>query len=108
MSEIKLIVRDSKDKTKIAKTYTAESYELFMGTIDDFIEIIDLEKINDKNEVAKMALKSYQKLKPIVMDVFPELSNEEYRNIAITDMVMTIVQIGTSIVNNLEILKSKN
>lgn len=109
MAKITLDIYDKNDKTKVKKTLEAEGYDLMMGTIDDFVNIIDLDKINDKQEVAKMAAKGYKQLKPLIMDIFPELQDEDYRNIKLTDLIRLIVQIGTSIVESMDILKnSKN
>lgn len=109
MAKITLDIYDKNDKTKVKKTLEAEGYDLMMGTIDDFVNIIDLDKINDKQEVAKMAAKGYKQLKPLIMDIFPELQDEDYRSIKLTDLIRLIVQIGTSIVESMDILKdSKN
>ena len=106
MAKIKLDIYDKFDKTKIEKTLEVEGYDLMMGTIDDFVAIIDLDKINDRTEVAKMAAKGYKQIKPLIMDIFPELQDEDYRNIKMNDLIRLIVQIGTSIMDNMDILKS--
>lgn len=106
MANIQLKIYDSKDKKKVIKTYEAEGYDLMLGTVEDFMNIIDLDKINDNNEVAKMALKSYGQLKPLIMDIFPELTAEEYRGIKVPDLIRLIIQIGTSIVESLDFIKS--
>lgn len=106
MAMIKLDIYDKHDKTKVEKTLEVEGYDLMMGTIDDFVAIIDLDKINDRTEVAKMAAKGYKQIKPLIMDIFPELQDEDYRNIKMNDLIRLIVQIGTSIMDNMDILKS--
>lgn len=106
MASIKLNIYDKHDKRKIEKTLEADGYDLMMGTVDDFINIIDLDKINDKTEVAKMAAKGYKQLKPLVMDIFPELEDDDYRRIKANDLVRLIVQIGTSIMESMDILSS--
>lgn len=106
MAKITLNIYDKNDKAKVAKTLETEGYDLMMGTIDDFVAIIDLDKINDRTEVAKMAAKGYKQIKPLIMDIFPELQDEDYRNIKMNDLIRLIVQIGTSIMENMDILKS--
>ena len=106
MANIRLNIYDSKDRNKVAKTYEAEGYDLMLGTVEDFMDIIDLDKINDPNEVAKMAIKAYGQLKPLIMDIFPELTAEEYKQIKVNDLVRLIVQIGTSIIESLDLIKS--
>lgn len=106
MANIQLNIRDSKDKNKIAKTLTADGYNLMMGTVDDFMEIIDLDKIDDEKEVIKMVLKSYKQLKPLIKDIFTDLEDDDYRNISVGDLVAVIPQIGLSIIENIKASKN--
>ena len=106
MANIKLNIRDPQDKNKIAKTLEVEGYTLMMGTVDDFMEIIDLDKIDNEKEVVGMVLKSYKQLKPLIMDIFPELTSEDYRNISISDLVAIVPAIGKSIIENVKISKN--
>lgn len=106
MAKIRLNIRDSKDKKKIAKTLEAEGYNLLMGTVDDFMEIIDLDKIGDQKEVLKMVALSYKQIKPLLMDIFTDLTEEDYRNISVADLADTIPQIGLSIIENIKTSKN--
>lgn len=107
MANISLNIYEKGSNTKIEKTLEADGYDLMMGTVEDFMEIIDIDKINDRNEVAKMAVIGYKKLKPLIMDIFPELQDEEYKRIKVNELVRLIIQIATSIVDNLDILKDQ-
>ena len=101
-------IMDAKDKGKIEKTYKADGYDLLMGTVEDFMDIIDVDKLDDKAEVAKMVLKCMDQIKPLIKDVFPELTDEEFKRVKVNDLVNTIGLIGASVVENLDFLKSKN
>ena len=96
------------DNTKIEKTYTAEGFKLMLGTVEDFMSIIDIDKLGDNIELAKMVVKGYGQIKPLLMDIFPELTADEYRRVSIDGLVSTIGQIGRSIVEGLDILKQGN
>ena len=106
MANITLNIYEGGSNQKVEKTLEAEGYDLMLGTVEDFMEIIDIDKINDKNEVAKMAVKGYKQLKPLIMDIFPELQEDEYKRIKVNELVRLIVQIGTSIVESLDLIKS--
>lgn len=106
MATISLNIYKEEDKTKLEKTYTAEGYDLMLGTVEDFMQIIDVDKINNNIELAKMVLKGYGQLKPLVMDIFPALTDDEFRRIKVNDLINTISQIGTSVLENLDLLKS--
>lgn len=106
MAIIKLNIRDSKDKNKVAKTLEVEGYTLMLGTVDDFMEIIDLDKIDDEKEVIAMVLKSYKQLKPLIMDIFPELTDDDYRNISVSDLAAIVPAVGKSIIENIKTSKN--
>jgi hypothetical protein len=106
MATISLKITSKEDKKKVDKFYTAEGYDLMLGTVEDFMDIIDIDKLGNNIELAKMVLKGYGQLKPLIMDIFPELTDEEYRRIKVNDLIATVSQIGKSVLENLDILKS--
>lgn len=106
MATITLKITSKEDKKKVDKFYTAEGYDLMLGTVEDFMDIIDIDKLGNNIELAKMVLKGYGQLKPLIMDIFPELTDEEYRRIKVNDLIATVSQIGKSVLENLDILKS--
>jgi len=106
MATISLKITSKEDKKKVDKIYTAEGYDLMLGTVEDFMDIIDIDKLGNNIELAKMVLKGYGQLKPLIMDIFPELTDDEYRRIKVNDLIATVSQIGKSVLENLDILKS--
>lgn len=108
MATISLKITSKEDKKKVDKIYTAEGYDLMLGTVEDFMDIIDIDKLGNNIELAKMVLKGYGQLKPLIMDIFPELTDEEYKRIKVNDLISTISQVGKSVIENLDILKSGN
>ena len=106
MSTIRIDIYDPNDKNRIENTYIAEGYDLMMGTLEDFISIIDLEKLDDNVEVAKMVIKGYEQLKPLICDIFPEMTSEDWRNVKLSGLIDTIIQLGTAVMENLDILKT--
>lgn len=106
---ISLNIYDPHDKTKVVKTHTVEGYDLMLGTIEDFMDIFDMDKLDDDKEVAKMIIKSYKQIKPLIMDIFPELTSEELKNIKVAELILVVPQIGAAIMESLNIVKnSKN
>lgn len=105
---ITLNIYSADDKTKIEKTYKAESYDLMLGTIEDFMGIIDLDKMGNSAEVAKMVVKGYGKIKPLLRDVFPGITNEELDRVKVSELIKTVMQIGLSIADSIKELSSGN
>lgn len=92
----------------IEKTYRAEGYDLMLGTLEDFMAIVDLDKMDDPVEVVKMVTKGYGALKPLLMDIFPELTEDELRRVAVADLVEVVKQIALSVIDSLGLIKSGN
>ena len=108
MSEITLnIYKSGNVKAEPIKTYTTDGYDLMLGTVEDFIEIIDLDKIDDEKELIKMVVKGYDKLKPLLKDIFTGLTDEDMRGIKVSELVLTVIQIGHSIGESMGILKDE-
>ena len=96
------------ENKEIVKTYTVEGYDLKMGTIEDFVDIFDVDDLSDKATLVKMVIKGYRQIKPLMKDVFPGLTDEEFRNVSLNNLTETISQLGAAIVENLGIFKQGN
>lgn len=106
MSNITLNIYEKGNKKEPAKVLEAEGYDLMLGTIEDFMEIIDIDKIDDSVELAKMVVKGYDQLKPLLKDIFEDMTDEDFRGVKVPDLVLTIVEVGKAIGESLNILKT--
>lgn len=97
----------NKDR-EIVKTHTANSYDLMLGTVEDIMGIIDIDKMNDNMEVAKMVVKGYKQLKPFLFDVFPGLTEDELKMVKVKELIPLFIDICKVIVDDLSILQSGN
>lgn len=106
MSEITLNIYKAGSKTEVEKTYKTQGYDLMLGTVDDFMSIFDIDKLGDNAEMAKMLLKGYNQIKPLFMDVFPELTADEFKRTKVNDLINTVMEIGVAVIESLDYLKS--
>lgn len=106
--QLKLNVYDKNDKKKVAKTCVANSYELMLGTTEDLMNIVDPDKINDKVELAKMVVKGYKQLKPLLFDIFEDLTEEDMRTVKVKELIPLFADIINCILEDLDILKEGN
>lgn len=88
------------DKRQVVKTYECEEYDLMYGTLEDFLAIIDLDMIvKDLSDVdfvkfvGKLVSQSMSQLKPLLLDVFEGMSEEELRKTKVKELVAVILQI---------------
>lgn len=100
------------EKRKIIKTYTAETYDLMFGTVEDLLDVMDIDNIQADNRtellkaVAKVLAHSMDIVKPLLKDVFEGLTDEELRNTKISEIVDALSNIVTYSIN--QITKGKN
>lgn len=90
--ELLLNIYDPETKI-IAKQYTAETVDIMFGTVEDLIEVIDIDKLNDNMEWAKVIVLSMKKLKPLLKEVFVGLTDEELKNTKIKELVPLFISI---------------
>lgn len=107
-------------KKVIAKTVTAETYDLMFGTVDDVLALLDFENIKNISiesgnaesdmafvtAIAEVVTKSRDQINLLLLDIFEELTEEELRHTKVSEIVVVIVE---AIKESIKILpKSKN
>ena len=108
MATMKLNIYSAEDKKKVEKVYTAETYDLMFGTVEDIINIVDVDKLNDQIAVAGMVMKCWGQLKPFIKDVFIGVTDDELKRVKVKELIPTFAEIFKSIVNSFDLLKSGN
>lgn len=99
-------------KKEIVKTYTAETYNLRFGVVEDLLNVIDIDNIQaeDKTQLLKAIVKvlasSMDIVKPLLKDIFDGLTDEEIRDTYINEIVDVLSNIVTYSIN--QITKGNN
>lgn len=95
------------EKKQIVKTYTAETYDLMFGTVEDLLDVIDIDNIQAGNKadllkaVAKVLASSLDIVKPLLKDIFDGLTDEELRKTKLSEIVDVISNIVTYSINQI-------
>lgn len=108
MANIKLNVYAKDSKKIVEKTYSTQSYELMYGTLDDVINTIDIDKVGNKVEFARMIIGCFGKLKPIIKDIFPEITDDELKRIKVAELVPMFTEVVKAITENIGLLNEGN
>lgn len=108
MSTLKLNIYSVGDKNAVEKTYTAESYDLMLGTVEDLMQIIDVDKMTDNIAITRMVISGYGKLKPFIKDIFEGVTDDELMRVKVKELIPLFVDVFKSIVDGLDLIKSKN
>lgn len=87
------------EKKKIIKTYTAETYDLMFGTVEDLIDLIDLDKLKTGSDVeliklvGDVVMRGLNVIKPLLKDIFDGLTDDELRNTKTSEIAAVLVEI---------------
>lgn len=108
MSELRLNIYEGGSSKHVIKTFRAEGYDLMLGTIEDIMDVIDIDKAQDKTELAKMVISGYKKLIPLIKDIFPEITEEELRKVKVKELIPLFVDVVKNIASDLQLLQTKN
>lgn len=101
-------------RNEIIKTYEAETYNLTFGTVEDFLELIKIDKIDDINleSITMLLIKaipgSLPLFKNLLKDVFEGINDEELRNVKVTEIVAVVIDIIKFAFSELSIGNEKN
>ena len=112
--ELKLNIYNELDE--VIKTYSRNSYALKMRQLKDIIETLELDKLakcftsKDSNSntdlieiVANMVTSSYDKVQNLMLDIFPNMTEEEYLDTAVNEVVEVIINLGKYAFNTIKI-----
>lgn len=94
--EIKLPIYE---KRQVVKTYTAETYDIMFGTVEDLIGVIDVDKFlngDDKDFVRGIASALpgvFGLIKPLLKDIFDGLTDDEIKCCRLSDIVNVVVKV---------------
>lgn len=98
--ELKISIIDNKGN--VEKTYSTQDFRLTMGVCEDILAIIDIDKMAKVDKLSDeeaeavflpMVMKLYGEFRPIIMQVFPDLTEEEYRRADTSEVAGTVWKI---------------
>ena len=92
--ELKLTIYKGKE---IEKTYTAQDYNVMYGTVEDLLDLLDLDALTGKDKGSMLSavsrlMKSRQDvINPLMLDIFDGLTEDELRRTKAIDVVNVIL-----------------
>lgn len=94
--ELKLNIYNKKE---IVKTYTNDTYDLMFGTVEDFLELVNVDDMKTGSDaeivmlVGKAIPKGMGTIKTLLKDVFDGITDEELKNTKVKEIVKILVNI---------------
>lgn len=102
------------NKKEIVKTYEAETYNLTFGFIEDFLELVKVDKLEsmNKEDITMLLIKaipnSLPVFKELLKDVFDGITDEELRNIKVSEIITVMIDVIKFAFSELSIGNEKN
>lgn len=103
-----LNIYSAEKKNEVEKTYTAESYDLMLGTVEDLMQVIDVDKMTDNIEITRMVISGFGLLKPFIKDIFTGVTDDELKRVKVKELVPLFIDVFKSVVDGLDLLKTGN
>lgn len=87
-----------KSQREVEKTYNAQDYEVFFGTVEDLLDCLDLEALTGKGDADSIIAAASRLIRccrttinPLLMDIFPGLTEDELRRTKTSEVLEVIV-----------------
>lgn len=90
-----LILRIYDDKGKnVIKSYESTTYELMFGTVMSLMELLKIEDLDNQLELLKTVHGAWSEIKSVLGEVFPEVTDEEWKHVKVRELLPIIVDIA--------------
>lgn len=98
---MKLTLNIYKNSKEIEKTYTATECDIMFGTCENLINLMDFNFKNDDDvdnvefisTVTNLIRGSFVEVKNVLMEVFPDVTDDELKRIKMSELVLLILDI---------------
>lgn len=84
---------------KIEKTYTADTYDLMFGTIEDVAEAVKLDELKTGTDVeiikmiGNLVLSSMDTVKDLLKDIFEGITDEELKHVKVKEIAAVLLYV---------------
>lgn len=96
-------------QTDVEKTVTASPYDLFFGTVEDILHLLDaVGEDADADTIVRVVRENWDKLKVLLLDVFPDLSADDLRYVKLRELVPVLVELFRYVAESVRGNGSKN
>lgn len=95
-------------KGEIVKTYTASEFDLMWGTVEDLLNVIDVDKLDDAVAIGKAVISVLPQVKPLLKQIFPGITDAEIRNTKTKELVAVFIKTFTYALSEISSLDDKS
>lgn len=105
---------------EIEKTYRTSEVDIMFGTVEDIVKLLDFDSLSDtykSNElssnidfigiIGKLVRGAFSEVKNLIMEIFPELTEEEFKRVKIKELIPLIIDVVKFSMTGLNSIGSK-
>lgn len=87
------------ENKKIVKTYTAETYDLMFGVVEDVAEAVNLDELKNGSDaeilklIGGLVLRSMDTIKGLMFDIFEGLTDEEMKRTKVKEVAQVLLDV---------------
>ena len=99
---------------EVVKTYTAETYTLMFGVLEDVAELVHLDQIEKGDEVEFVRviggaiISSVGAVQELMLDIFPGMTADELRHTSVEEVLQVILDVVLYTIKKLKENAGKN
>lgn len=103
------------NKKEVLKTYKCDTYSLEFGTVEDILELFDIDALQNGADielikmVGKKIPKCFEQVKNLLIDIFDGLTIDEIRHTHFDEIAIVIVKVIKYAINQISLgINQKN
>ena len=102
------------ERRKVVKTYTADTYDLMFGTLEDVAAALKLDdmKTGDDKEILEMGLNLLTHgtgaVKDLLKDIFEDITDEDIKHAKVKDIARVLLEVVRYTIEQLNKNTEKN
>lgn len=106
---MELVIKVYDDDDNVIKECKAQTVDIRFGQISAILELVNVEKIDDTNELLKTVHSAWKQVKKVLSKIFPDMTEDDWENVSLKELIPVVITIiKSSFSEMLTIPKSKN
>lgn len=78
----------------VVKSYESTTYDLMFGTVMSLMELLKIEELDNQVEMLKTIYSAWDEIKTVLSDVFPDVTDEDWKHVKVKELLPIIVDIA--------------
>lgn len=93
MKKEKLELQVKDKKGNVIKTVEANTFDVYFGTIDNLMRLLDIDEQTSSFELLKKITKAWGEVTELLGDIFPDMTDQDWKYVRLNDLVPIVLRI---------------